>query len=68
VFTEIFEGFPDGAAVNFMTLDEVDGVTTVSTLVRHTCQEHRDAHMASGMESGMQIAFDRLEDLVRQDA
>jgi hypothetical protein len=28
----------------------------------------RDMILASGMESGMQVSYDRLEDLVRQDA
>ena len=30
-------------------------------LVQHTCQEHRDAHINSGMEGGMQEAMDALE-------
>lgn len=70
VATEVYEGFPDpdGAALNTMTFDEVDGVTTMTTLVQHSCQEHRDAHIASGMESGMQVSMNRLEDLVRQAA
>jgi len=29
--------------------------------VQHSCQEHRDAHIQSGMESGMQKAYDHLE-------
>ncbi|MEA3077096.1 MAG: hypothetical protein QOF60_2004 [Actinomycetota bacterium] len=64
VSTEVFEGFPDGEAVNTVTLVEVDGVSTMTTLVKHSCQEHRDMHIASGMEGGMQVSFDRLEDLV----
>ncbi len=70
VSTEVYEGFPDpdGAALDTMTLDEVEGVTTMTVLVQHSCQEHRDAHLASGMESGMQVSYDRLEDLVRQAA
>ena len=69
VWTEIFEGFPagpDAAAVNTMTLEEVDGVTTMTTLVRHAKAEHRDAHLASGMEHGMQVSYDRMEELVRE--
>jgi hypothetical protein len=31
-------------------------------------QEQRDAIIASGMESGMQVSYDRLEDLVRRVA
>lgn len=61
VSTEVFEGMPDGEALNIISFDEADGVTTMRTLVRHTCREHRDAHLNSGMETGMQIALDRLE-------
>lgn len=63
VSTEVYEGFPDGEALNTMTLEEVDGVTTMRTLVQHSCKEHRDAHINSGMESGMQVSYDRLEDV-----
>lgn len=68
VSTEAYEGIPDAdahAAVNTVTLDEVDGVTTMKVLVQHVSQEDRDAVMASGMEGGMQVSYDRLEDLVR---
>ncbi len=47
-----------------MTLTEDDGVTTLRTLVRHTSKEHRDGHVQSGMEGGMQVTFDRLDDLL----
>lgn len=30
-------------------------------LVQHTRREHRDAHINSGMEAGLQEAVDRLE-------
>ena len=65
VATEVYEGFPDAEALNSTTFDEVDGVTTMTTLVRHARKEHRDAHIESGMEGGMQVSFDRMEDLVR---
>lgn len=71
VTTEAYEGIPDAdahAALNILTLDEVDGVTTMSILVQHASHEDRDAVLASGMESGLQVSFDRLEDLVRQAA
>ncbi|MBA3286952.1 MAG: SRPBCC family protein [Acidimicrobiia bacterium] len=64
VSTEVFEGFPDGEALNTFTLEERDGVTTMTCDVLHSCQEHRDGHIASGMEGGMQISMNRLEDLV----
>jgi uncharacterized protein (TIGR03086 family) len=62
--TEVFEGFPDAESLNTMTLDESEGVTTLTTLVRHTSQEHRDGHINSGMEGGMQETFNRLDQLL----
>jgi uncharacterized protein YndB with AHSA1/START domain len=64
VYTEVYEGIPDGdanPAVNTLTLTEADGSTTLTLLVEHTTKEHRDAHIDSGMEAGMQDAFDLLE-------
>ena len=64
VSTEVFEGFPDGEALDTLTLEERDGVTTMTVNVLHQSQEHRDAHIASGMEGGMQLSMNRLEDVV----
>ena len=64
VSTEVFEGFPDAESVNTMTLTERDGVTTMQTVVLHATAEFRDGHIASGMEGGMQLTFDRLDDLL----
>ncbi|MTV24764.1 TIGR03086 family protein [Nitriliruptoraceae bacterium ZYF776] len=62
--TEVFEGFPEAESRNTMTLDEVDGVTTLRTLVRHRTRANRDGHVDSGMEAGMQQTFDQLDDLL----
>jgi uncharacterized protein YndB with AHSA1/START domain len=63
VCTEVYEGFPEGDAesVNTMTFTEKDGRTTLVILVQHKSQAHRDAHINSGMEAGMQDAMDLLE-------
>ena len=61
VNTEVFEGMPDAAALDTLTFTVEDGRTRLSMLVQHTCQEHRDAHINSGMEGGMQEAMDALE-------
>ncbi len=61
VNTEVYEGMPDGEALNTTTFAEADGRTTLTTLVQHTCKEHRDAHIDSGMEGGMQESMDLLE-------
>jgi uncharacterized protein YndB with AHSA1/START domain len=61
VFTEVFEGMPDAEAVDTATFTEAGGRTTLTILVQHQRKEHRDAHIDSGMEGGMNEAFDHLE-------
>jgi uncharacterized protein YndB with AHSA1/START domain len=61
VSTEVYEGMPDGEALDTLTLTESDGRTTLTLLVEHSCMEHRDAHINSGMEDGLQDALDLLE-------
>jgi uncharacterized protein YndB with AHSA1/START domain len=61
VSTEVFEGMPDAAALDTITFTEVDGRTTLSMLVEHSTKEHRDAHVNSGMEDGMQESMNALE-------
>ena len=63
VSTEVFEGFPEGEAVNLLTLTETDGRTRLEILVQHQTKEHRDAHINSGMEAGLQDALDLLEEV-----
>lgn len=61
VSTEVYEGMPEGEALNTITFTEKDGRTTLTILVQHQRREHRDAHVNSGMEAGMQDAMDLLE-------
>lgn len=64
VSTEAYEGIPnpdENATVNTMTLDEDNGRTTVTILVQCPSPEVRDAMIESGMEAGMQDAFDLME-------
>jgi uncharacterized protein YndB with AHSA1/START domain len=68
VSTEAYEGIPDpddNASLNTITLAEADGVTTMTVHVEMYSQEAREAVLASGMETGMQVSYNRLEDLVR---
>jgi uncharacterized protein YndB with AHSA1/START domain len=65
VTTEVFEGMPDAAALTTTTFEEKDGRTTLTTLVQHSSPEHRDAHINSGMEGGMQEAMIHLEQVAR---
>ena len=64
VSTEAYEGIPnpdENATVNTVTLEETDGRTIVKVLVDAPSREIRDAIMESGMEAGMQDAYDLLE-------
>ena len=65
VNTEIFEPFPDSPALCTMTLEERDGKTHYRNLIEHLSREARDAHVASGMESGADVALDRIEEIAR---
>lgn len=64
VSTEVFEGYPDAEAINTLTLDEHEGTTTLTAVVRHATKANRDGHLQSGMETGLQLALDRLEQLL----
>jgi len=61
VSTEVYEGMPDGEALNTLTLTEADGRTTLTILAQHASKELRDAVIDSGMEAGMQDAMELLE-------
>ncbi len=63
VSTEVYEGVPEGEARNTVTFTEADGRTTLTVLVQHTSKEARDAHINSGMETGMQEGMDLLEQI-----
>ena len=61
VSTEVYEGMPEGEALNTVTFTETEGRTALTVLVQHASKEARDAHIDSGMESGMQEGMDLLE-------
>jgi uncharacterized protein YndB with AHSA1/START domain len=61
VHTEVYEAMPEGEVINMLTFEEAGGRTTLTVLTECGTQEIRDAMMASGMEVGMQEAYDRIE-------
>ena len=71
VYTEVYEGAPpaaDGeeeAAINTLMFTEKDGRTGVTTLTETRTKEVRDMIINSGMEGGMQDAFDLLEQVAQ---
>jgi uncharacterized protein YndB with AHSA1/START domain len=49
--------------VNTATLTETDGRTTLTVLIQAPSKMTRDAIIESGMEAGMQDAYDLLEEV-----
>ena len=66
VCTFVFEAFPDAEAVDTLTLEEKDGGTMITTHTRHASIQARDGHLAGGMEAGMSVGYERLEELVEK--
>jgi uncharacterized protein YndB with AHSA1/START domain len=65
VCTEVYEGMPDAEAVDTASFTEANGRTTLTILVQHQNKDNRDAHINSGMEGGMNEAFDHLEQVAQ---
>jgi uncharacterized protein YndB with AHSA1/START domain len=66
VSTEVFEGAPggdEGGSLNTVNLEGSDGGTTMSVLIKFPSKEIRDIVIATGMEAGMQDAYDLLEEV-----
>jgi uncharacterized protein YndB with AHSA1/START domain len=61
VSTEVYEDMPAGESLNTVSFTETEGRTTLTVLVQHSSKEARDAHIDSGMETGMQEGMDLLE-------
>jgi uncharacterized protein YndB with AHSA1/START domain len=64
VNTEVFEGMPDpddAGALNTITFSDAGAGTRLTILVEYGSREIRDMVLATGMEGGMQEAFDQLE-------
>ena len=66
VYTEMFEmpgATDDNAPLNTVTLTEQDGRTLMTSLTETYSAEVRDMIIATGMEAGMQDAYDLMEEV-----
>lgn len=62
VRTEIFdEDWTGGETLATAVLTEQDGKTMLTTTVLYASKEARDGALASGMEQGVTVSYDRLE-------
>ena len=57
-----FEGMPGHVSVDTVTFEERDGVTTLTGTSVYDSVQDRDGMLQSGMQSGMEEAFDRLDE------
>lgn len=72
VSTEVYEPAPSMAAgvpagppaVNTVTLEEIDGRTTLTLLMRYPSAEVRETVLASGMTGGFDATLTQLEELL----
>jgi uncharacterized protein YndB with AHSA1/START domain len=61
VTTEVYEGMPDGEALDTTTFIDKAGRTLLTTVMQMANKQDRDAVINSGMEGGLQEAMDHLE-------
>ena len=66
VFTERFSmpGFSSDEYQVTSTFAESGGRTTLTTTILHNSKENRDGHLNSGIEKGVEPAYDRLAEVV----
>ena len=66
VFTEVFEPYPDSGSLVTATFTEEGGKTRLTVVAEYPSKEVRDTVIATGMEKGAAISYDRLEDVARE--
>lgn len=70
VHTQIFDAGDLGVsmgsqpAIITVTFHEIDGITNVATLIRYASQADRDAAFSTGMTDGMEVSYQRLDDVL----
>ena len=65
VFTERYEPIPGSDHTITATYTERDGKTTLRSHITYASREHRDGHLQSGMEPGLQETYRRLDELLQ---
>src|ERR1700694_4506533 len=63
VSTEVYEGVPDGEALDTVMFTEIDGRTLLTVAMKLGSKAERDMVINSGMEGGLQEAYDHLEQI-----
>lgn len=66
VYTEIFAPFPESVSVVTAVFTEEGDKTRLTATVRYPSREVRDMVLATGMERGAGISYERLEELLAE--
>jgi len=66
VFTEIFEPYPDSGSLVTATLTDEGAKTRLTLVAQYPSKDVRDMVIASGMERGAAISYDRLEEVAAE--
>lgn len=69
VATQLFDqDWTGGETIVSTDIVESNGKSTITTTVRYSSREARDAALQTGMASGMEMGYERLEDLLKETA
>lgn len=66
--TELFEAMPGSDYVVTLDFEAIDGQTVLTSRMVYQSQEHRDGHLQSGMEGGMNETYERLDAVLSDKA
>ncbi len=64
VYTELYDGWPEGATTVTATFVGQEGETTVTVTIEYLTQEARDIAMQPGFAEGFAASYDHLDDLL----
>lgn len=64
VRTFVYEPMPEHVAVETITFEEHEGITTATALTVHNTMEGREGHLAAKIDDGMAEGYDRLDALL----
>jgi uncharacterized protein YndB with AHSA1/START domain len=65
VYTELMEPFPEGSLVSVELIEEA-GKTRMTVTASYPSKQVRDMVLASGMDRGAALSYDRLEEVARE--
>lgn len=69
VATQLFdEDWTGGETIVITEINEKNGRCTITTTVRYASREARDAALKTGMTTGMEAGYERLEQLLKERA